>query len=61
MDESNRVMEPHQHKLAFGKTTAGKTIPTPNKTQCRELIRQLLVSVVRKEAVERSGDDERED
>ena len=61
MDESKRVVGPHQHKLAFGKTTAWQTLPAPHKTQCRDLIRQLLVTVVREEAAEGSGDNERED
>ena len=61
MSESKRMVAPHQHKLAFGQTTAWQTLPGPQKTQCRDLIRQLLVTVVREEAVERSGDDERED
>ena len=61
MDERNRVVAPHQHKLAFGGTTGWQTLPSPHKTQCRDLIRQLLVTVVREEAAERSGDDERED
>ena len=61
MNEKKRGVAPHQHQLAFGGTTAWQTLPSPHKTQCRDWIRQLLVTVVREDAVERSRDDERED
>lgn len=61
MRESKRVVAPHQQKLGFGSRMSVQRLPSPYRVQCIDLIRQLLIAVVRDEPVERREGDERED
>ena len=53
------VRRPEQRTLTFDRREPWQTLPEPDRTQCRDLVGQLLRAVLQAEAPTRS-EDERE-
>ena len=53
------VRRPEQRTLTFDRREQWQILPAPDRTQCRDLVGQLLRAVLQAEALTRS-EDERE-